>query len=349
MNRTFGGRTNVRFSLLRINARLSLLAFAAVLAGQADTLYVSSTSGVGAYDADTGASINANLIPTLGTAELAISGDTLLATNYSTGVIGAYNATTGAVINANFITGLNFPDALAISGNTLFVSNQVTSSSSAPPFVPGFVSTYNATTGALINPSFITGLSSPGRLLVSGNTLFVENGDVGPRAFSIGTYNASNGAAINPNFITTGPSNPNGLAFTGIALLGNTLFVADYGFGALGAGTVGEYDGTTGTAINSNFISGLNGPEGLALLGNTLFVSSTGPFPPPVAAGTVGAYNATTGAAINANLITGLTDAWDVAVSASPASVPEPSTWSIILSGGVILLGIMARRKCRAA
>ena len=41
------------------------------------------------------------------------------------GSVGEYDATTGAAINANFIpTGLNFPSALALSGNNLFVANE---------------------------------------------------------------------------------------------------------------------------------------------------------------------------------------------------------------------------------
>src|SRR5271166_1931658 len=61
-------------------------------------------------------------------------------------------------------------------------------------------------------------------------------------------------------------------------------------------GRVGEYNATTGAAINANLIPNGGGP--LALSGNTLFVWS--------AFGTVGKYDATTGAAINANFITGL-------------------------------------------
>ena len=41
---------------------------------------------------------------------------------------------------------------------------------------------------------------------------------------------------------------------------GNTLFVANFG-----SGTVGEYDATTGAAINASFITGLIEPEGLAV------------------------------------------------------------------------------------
>jgi hypothetical protein len=63
-------------------------------------------------------------------------------------------------------------------------------------------------------------------------------------------------------------------------------------------GAVGEYDGVTGTALNSNFIPLNNlGIWGLAFDGNNnhLFVGLNS---------SVGEYNATTGATINANLIT---------------------------------------------
>jgi hypothetical protein len=45
-----------------------------------------------------------------------------------------------------------------------------------------------------------------------------------------------------------------------LAISGNTLFVAN----SL-SGTVGEYDATTGAAINANFITGLSGPGGLVV------------------------------------------------------------------------------------
>jgi WD40 repeat protein len=105
----------------------------------------------------------------------------------------------------------------------------------------------------------------------------------------VSTYNATTGAAINSNFIT-GIVEP-----IGLALFGNTLFVADFG-----TGTVGTYDATTGASINRNFITGLFNTLGLAVLGNTLFVTDFG-------VGTVSTYNASTGAAINPNFITGLT------------------------------------------
>jgi hypothetical protein len=147
----------------------------------------------------------------------------------------------------------------------------------------GKVGEYDATTGALINASFIPVLAGPTALLVSGNTLFVANSALGG---SVGEYNASTGAVINATFIT--PTEPQGLA-----LSGNTLFV-----------------------LNSNF--------------------------------TVGEYNATTGAAINATLITGLPNA-SLPNGIAVASVPEPSTWGMIVVGGMALMGIMLRKNHRTA
>jgi len=78
------------------------------------------------------------------------------------------------------------------------------------------VGEFNATTGALINPSFITGLNGPS----DSNT--------------VGEYNATTGAAINASFIK-GLSNPSELAVVpepsalsmiavgGVALLGVLL------------------------------------------------------------------------------------------------------------------------------
>jgi hypothetical protein len=65
---------------------------------------------------------------------------------------------------------------------------------------------------------------------------------------------------------------------------------------------VGEYNATTGAAVNANFITGLFDSMGIALSDNNLFVG-TGGF--ALGTGTVGKYNAATGAAINANFITG--------------------------------------------
>jgi hypothetical protein len=72
---------------------------------------------------------------------------------------------------------------------------------------------------------------------------------------TVSEYDATTGAAINANFIT-GLDVPSGLA-----VKGNTLFVANQG-----NGTVGVYNATTGAAINANFITGLQFfPIGIAV------------------------------------------------------------------------------------
>ena len=84
------------------------------------------------------------------------------------------------------------------------------------------VGKYNATTGAVINANFITGLNyAPTALAVSGNILFVASGSYGTG--TVGEYDATTGAVINANFIT-GLSSSDGLAFSG-----NNLFVASLG------------------------------------------------------------------------------------------------------------------------
>lgn len=237
------------------------------------------------------------------------------------GIISEYS-TKGELINANFITGLSDPFQIAVSGNALFVTNNL----------GGTVGKYDTATGGAINAGFITGLVLPYTLAVSGDSLFVASYFHTENGWIIGKYNGITGATINASFIITGPSFP-----AQIAELGNTLFVstqiADNGrivstvgkydattgalinakfikglnllsargnilFGLVGDGTVSTYDATTGTAINPSFITGLKGPISLALLGNRVFVAK-------YLKDTVADYDATSGALINARFITG--------------------------------------------
>src|SRR5271166_111327 len=89
--------------------------------------------------------------------------------------VGKYDTTTGTAINANFITGLSGPMGLALSGDgtALFVANNFGQSLPVRESPSGTVGEYNAATGVAINASFITGLSGPFGLSVSGNNLFV--------------------------------------------------------------------------------------------------------------------------------------------------------------------------------
>ncbi|MBV8277015.1 MAG: hypothetical protein JO170_17405 [Verrucomicrobia bacterium] len=184
------------------------------------------------------------------------------------------------------------------------------------------VGEYNATTGAVINANFITGLNKPTGIVLSGDNLFVANFGSG----TVGEYDARTGAAINANLIT-GLSGLVGLALSGD---GTALFVGYNG------NTVGEYNATTGTVINPNFITELSGSAfGFALSGNNLFVGSgdfvqSGIFFPALTGGTVGEYDASTGATIKANFITGLNVFPVLAVGPTPSSPPTPTVKELV-------------------
>jgi DNA-binding beta-propeller fold protein YncE len=276
-----------------------LIAIAALLAMPRDAraqLYVTQASAsigiVSEYDATTGKAINTNLITGLNSpSALAVSDTELFVATFEDNQVGKYNATTGTAINAHLITGLQGPFvglALNTSGRRLFVANN-----GVAPGSGRTVGKYNATTGAAIDASFITGLNGPNGLAVMGPTplfsdpaLFVANSNF--TSGIVGKYDAKTGIELNASFITRlhGPA--------GLALLGNTLFVAN----AI-SNTVDAYDATTGAVIVVNLITGLHSPAGLVVSRNTLFVANE-------LSGTVGKYNATTGKAINANFITGL-------------------------------------------
>ncbi len=178
----------------------------------------------------------------------------------------------GSVTNANFITGINYPQALAVRGNKLFVANTGTNA----------IEEYDLATGAVINAAFVTGLNAPLGLAVSGNDLFVANGlDSGV----IGRYSAATGAALNSQFVS-------GLYYPqSLTVSGNVLFVA-----SASGRTVGAYDIATGAAIHSSFISGLSGPYGLAVWRNKLFVADA-------SADTVREFNVSTGNVIDGSFI----------------------------------------------
>src|SRR5208283_1975807 len=95
---------------------------------------------------------------------------------------------------------------------------------------------------------------APRGIVVVGSNLLVANGTTN----TVSEYTTA-GSAVNISFIT-GLSVPFGLAVNG-----NNLFVANYGNGEDGTGTVSEYNATTGALINASFITGLSGPYGIAL------------------------------------------------------------------------------------
>jgi hypothetical protein len=145
--------------------------------------------------------------------------------------------------------------------------------------------------GSPINTSFISGLTTLNALTISGNNMFVSQGNA---TGTIAEFDITTGNRVN-SFSTISGTDPHGMV-----VLGNDLFVADTAHN-----TVQEYT-TTGTLLNASFISGLNNPACLVSDGNYWYVSS-------FSGGTVGKYTLS-GTPVNTSLIGGLGNPGGLAV-----------------------------------
>jgi len=207
--------------------------------------------------------------------------------------------------------------ATAFTGHAqiLYVANQSTNK----------IETYNATTGALLNNSFITGLSNPWGVTgdASTNMLYIAQNS-GPNSvlaydlsggtpslkFSInlssaldvqvsgstlyvsnyntnkiGKYNAATGAVINASYFTIP------LTAQGITLTNGEIFTANNG------GNVSAYNASTGATVTDPLVTGLVNPEMIASSGSVLYVTDH------TAGGRIGSYDPSTGAAIKPSLV----------------------------------------------
>lgn len=157
--------------------------------------------------------------------------------------------------------------------NTLYAAN----------IVSQMIETYDATTGALINSSFITGATRTTGMAVDpiSNTLyladFVQN--------TVKAYNATTGAPM-PGFTTiTGLTSPGDLTVSN-----GVLYVTNPG-----AGQVRTYNAATGALDNASFISATSLAP--AVIGSTLYLILNN--------NSVSSYSPTTGAAISNPMTTG--------------------------------------------
>jgi len=149
---------------------------------------LSSNGSIGQY-ALSGSAIQSPLITGLtAPVQVAVAGTSIFESNYFAGTVGKYT-TSGGTVNASFLTGLTYPQGIAVSndGADLFVAS----------FTGDTIAEYNAATGALINPTLISGLQRPDSLTISGNDLYVVNFGGG----TVGEY-LTDGTPVNPSLIS---------------------------------------------------------------------------------------------------------------------------------------------------
>ena len=213
------------------------------IAVSGNNLYVAqitTTNSIGLYNATTGATTNANFVTGLNSPiGMTVSGSNLYVANFGGNTIGEYNATTGATVSASLLIGglLNQPFGLATFGGNLYVSNAANDTAGA-----GTVQVYNATSGAVVNTSFITGLNGAYGLTILGSNLYVINASTG----IIGEYNATTGTAINASLVTGITTS----SARGLSSLNNSLYVVD-----TANNRISEYNATTGALVNLSLVS----------------------------------------------------------------------------------------------
>jgi streptogramin lyase len=295
----------------------------------------SSNGTLGEYNATTGAVVNAALLSGFSQPDgLAVSGANLWVADNSSGTIGLYNATTGAPLVAN----VSITDSQSTTLNSLTVtiaSPHAGDTLTATASGGITVTPYNPTTGVLslsgtaslaayqtVLASVQYNNTSGGPGVASETIDVVANDGISNSSTAESTITISappiveldapstnfatswtNSGAV-PISVNGSPTLVSGLSNPyGIAVSGGTLWIANYS-----SGTIGEYNATTGAAVNAALISGLSAPAAIVVSGANLWVTSDG-------GGTIGEYNATTGAAVNATLVSGLNGPYGIALS----------------------------------
>ncbi len=104
-------------------------------------------------------------------------GQDIYVTNEGASTVGEYTIS-GGTVNPSLVSGLDYPQGVAVSGSNLFVTNRYGDT----------VGEYT-TSGKTVDAALISGLSSPVGIAVSGSDVFVTNPSIG----TIGEYTTSGG------------------------------------------------------------------------------------------------------------------------------------------------------------
>ncbi|MCE0496354.1 MAG: hypothetical protein LV481_00195 [Methylacidiphilales bacterium] len=203
-----------------------------------------------------------------GANSLAISGTNLIVGGYR-GYIGLY-PTSGGAANPNFITvPFNGVNAIAISGNNLYLSMNAAAGS-------GNVALYSAVTGALLNANLITNTNG-GIIAAYADKLYVATHVAGSNYDNITQYAISGTQATSPVVISNGLGAPNPNFLDPVTALAATADYVYAGYG--GAGRIGRLAANgdqSGTGFFPVLVDGypnLVSTSALVVSGNLLYIA----------------------------------------------------------------------------
>jgi hypothetical protein len=203
-----------------------------------NNLYVGEGGYIAEFNATTGALLSSTFaLFSYDPQYLGVSGGNLFATGQSYPDVAEFNAQTGATESSNFI-GSNYNNGywgLTVSGNYLYVAGYTNTDGVST----GYISVYNATSGALVTGSLAVFAGHTFAMTISGSDLYVSYAAQSGPEWS--EFNTTTGAAIAaftipPDFSSEG--DPSGLAVSGTDILAS-----------FGNDVINEYNATTGARI----------------------------------------------------------------------------------------------------
>jgi len=183
------------------------------------------------------------------------SGNNMYVPNFYTNTIIQTNLNTGKIVNTSFISAsLSQPIQCIIYNNVMYVLNLNVSNAS------GYISTYNLSTGAVINAALVSVNTYVNFFKIYGGFIYVSN------AVQVQQYNLSTGVVT--SWIV--PSLNGSICFD---ISGNYMYIAQYY-----NSTVVQVNLTTAAVTNSTWLTlygGIvGGIGGLIIYGNYMYISN---------------------------------------------------------------------------